>query len=79
MREESLNLIARQLAAHPGRLAVVSSSGTEAAVLLHMVASEDKTLLLIFLDNGMSFGVTQTNRVNLPSFHGLEEAQVSRP
>src|SRR5260370_5681458 len=42
----------------PGRIALVSSFGTEAAVLLHMIASIDRTLPVLFIDTGKLFGET---------------------
>ena len=42
----------------PGRIALVSSFGTESAVLLHMVAEIDRRTPVIFLDSGRLFGET---------------------
>ncbi len=43
----------------PGRIAVVSSFGTESAVLLHLVARVDRNLPVLFLDTGRHFDETQ--------------------
>lgn len=42
----------------PGRIALVSSFGTESAVLLHMVAEIDRRTPVVFLDSGRLFGET---------------------
>lgn len=41
-----------------GKIALVSSFGTEAAILLHMVAEIDRSVPVIFLDTGKLFGET---------------------
>lgn len=54
--EEALaDLVCRRFA---GTVALVSSFGAEAAVLLHMVASLDRAVPVIFLDTGKLFGET---------------------
>jgi phosphoadenosine phosphosulfate reductase len=45
-----------------GKLALVSSFGTESAVLLHMVATIDRTLPVIFLETGKLFAETMMYR-----------------
>lgn len=45
-----------------GRIALVSSFGAEAAVLLHMVARIDRQVPVIFLDTGKLFGETRRYR-----------------
>ena len=42
----------------PGRVALTSSFGAEAAVLLHLVAEVDRTTPVIFLNTGKLFGET---------------------
>ena len=49
----------------PGRIALVSSFGSEAAVLLHMAAEIDRRLPVIFLDTGKLFGETLRYRDKL--------------
>jgi phosphoadenosine phosphosulfate reductase len=46
----------------PGRLALVSSFGTESAVLLHMASVIDRRLPVIFLDTGKLFPQTMMYR-----------------
>lgn len=55
----------------PGRVALVSSFGTESAVLLHMIAAIDKALPVIFLDTGKLFGETRRYRDQLIKHLGL--------
>ena len=50
-----LDVIAAGLAAFPGRIAAVSSFGTESAVLLHMIAQVDQATPILFLDTGHLF------------------------
>ena len=55
----------------PGRIALVSSFGAEAAVLLHMVAGIEPRLPVIFLDTGKLFGETLRYRDRLVADLGL--------
>ncbi len=55
----------------PGRLAVVTSFGSESAVLLHLVAHLDPDLPVIFLDTGQHFPETLAYRDHLVSWLGL--------
>ncbi len=70
------NAITRQLA---GRIALVSSFGTESAVLLHMVAQIDKSLPVIFLDTGKLFPETLAYRDALTQRLGLGDVRAIRP
>src|SRR5262245_5055465 len=45
-----------------GRIALVSSFGAEAAVLLHLAAQVDRSLPILFLDTGKHFMETLTYR-----------------
>lgn len=54
-----------------GRLALVSSFGTESAVLLHMVAGIAPNLPVLFLDTGMLFEETRDYRDLLVARLGL--------
>jgi phosphoadenosine phosphosulfate reductase len=49
-----------------GRTAVVSSFGTESGVLLHLVASIDKTVPVIFVNTQKMFGETLAYRAPRP-------------
>jgi phosphoadenosine phosphosulfate reductase len=63
----------------PGRLALVSSFGSEAAVLLHLVASVDPTTPVIFLDTGKLFGETLRYRDKLAAELGLRDLRSITP
>lgn len=63
----------------PGRLAVVSSFGTESAVLLHMVAAIDPNVPVIFLNTGKLFGETLSYREALVERLGLTDVRDIRP
>lgn len=62
-----------------GRIALVSSFGTEAAVLLHMVSRIDAAVPVLFLDTGKLFGETLRYRDALIARLGLREVRVLRP
>jgi phosphoadenosine phosphosulfate reductase len=63
----------------PGKIALVSSFGTESAVLLHMVARIRPDLPVIFLDTGKLFGETQRYRDDLVSLLGLTDVRSVTP
>ena len=77
--------------AHPGailaaavemygdRLALVSSFGSESAVLLHMAAQVDPAIAVLFLDTGMLFGQTLDYRRSLATKLGLTGVRDLRP
>jgi phosphoadenosine phosphosulfate reductase len=54
-----------------GEIALVSSFGTESAVLLHMIANIDKATPVIFVDTGKLFGETKRYRKQLVELLGL--------
>lgn len=54
-----------------GDLAVVSSFGAESAVLLHLIASVDATIPVLFLDTGKHFAETVAYRDELAARLGL--------
>jgi phosphoadenosine phosphosulfate reductase len=62
-----------------GRLAIVSSFGTESAVLLKYVADVDPALPVLFLDTGMLFEETLDYRDRLIDFLGLTEVRSLKP
>ena len=62
-----------------GRLALVSSFGTESAVLLHMVSEIDRSLPVIFLETGKLFPETLTYRDLLVNRLGLSNVRSIRP
>lgn len=63
----------------PDRLALVSSFGTESAILLHMVSRIRPDLPVIFLDTGKLFGETQAYRRALVSRLGLTDVRAVTP
>lgn len=62
-----------------GRIALVSSFGTESAVLLHMVAGIDPATPVVVLDTLKLFGETQRYRATLVKRLGLTDIRVFRP
>ncbi len=62
-----------------GRIALVSSFGAEAAVLLHRVAQIDPAVPVIFLDTGKMFGETLRYREVLIERFGLTDVRSIRP
>src|SRR5688572_11836954 len=62
-----------------GKVAVVSSFGTESAVLLHLVASADPTIPVIFVDTQKMFPETLDYRETLTERFGLVNSSVIQP
>ena len=62
-----------------GRIALVSSFGTEAAVLLDLVAAVDPATPVLFLDTGKLFAATLGYRDALTARLGLRDVRVLRP
>ncbi len=62
-----------------GRVAVVSSFGTESAVLLHLVAQADPTVPVIFVDTLKMFPETLAYREELVERFGLSNSSVVQP
>lgn len=60
-------------------IALVSSFGTESAVLLHMVAQIDKSVPLIFINTQKIFGETLAYRDELAEQLGFTDLRVYRP
>lgn len=63
----------------PGRVALVSSFGTESAVLLHLVGQVDKAVPVIFLDTGKLFRPTLDYQKKLTALLGLTNVRTIRP
>jgi phosphoadenosine phosphosulfate reductase len=63
----------------PGRIAVVSSFGAEAAVILALVAEIDPATPVIFLDTGKHFAETLAYRDRLTAHLGLTDVRSIRP
>lgn len=72
-------ILARAYADHGQGLALVSSFGTESAVLLHMVAQIDPALPVLFLNTGKLFGETLRYRETLVAALGLTNVQTLKP
>jgi phosphoadenosine phosphosulfate reductase len=78
-------IMARELLAEmirnefPGRIALVSSFGIEAAVLLHMISTIDPATPVIFLDTGKLFGETLRYRTDLVRRFGLADVRTITP
>ncbi len=62
-----------------GEVAVVSSFGTESAVLLHLVAQADPTVPVIFVDTLKMFPETLDYRETLITTLGLTDSRVVEP
>jgi phosphoadenosine phosphosulfate reductase len=62
-----------------GRLAVVSSFGTESAVLLKLVADVDRALPVLFLDTGWLFEETLSYRDQLTAHLRLTDVRTFAP
>lgn len=75
--EELLAAVIRN--AFPGRIALVSSFGAEAALLLDMVARVEPALPVVFLDTGKLFPETLAYRDELVARLGLRDVRSVRP
>ncbi|HVJ03247.1 MAG TPA: phosphoadenylyl-sulfate reductase [Sphingomonas sp.] len=62
-----------------GDVAVVSSFGAESAALLHLVASVDPAVPVLFLDTGKHFPETLAYRDTLVGMLGLKDFRVLQP
>ncbi|MGK6319585.1 phosphoadenylyl-sulfate reductase [Sphingomonas sp. DT-204] len=62
-----------------GEVALVSSFGTESAVLLHLVASIDPSVPVLFLDTGKHFPETLAYRDELAGRLGLTDLRILTP
>ena len=77
--EDPQQIVSGALEAFKGRIAVMSSFGTEAAVLLHMVATIDPSVPVLFLNTGKLFGETLRYRDALAGQLGLTDVRDIRP
>ena len=64
---------------YPGRIALVSSFGADAAALLHMVSQIDKATPVVFVDTGQHFPETLAYRDEICAFLGLTNVIVAEP
>ena len=74
---EMLQQLLRSILA--GRVALVSSFGAESAVLLHLIASIDRDVPLIFVNTQKMFGETLAYRDELAERLGFTDLRVVRP
>lgn len=65
--------------AFKGRIAVVSSFGAEAVVMLHLIAQIDPTTPVLFLNTGKLFGETLRYRDRLQDLLGLTDVRALAP
>jgi phosphoadenosine phosphosulfate reductase len=72
-------VLAGVLAEFPGEVALVSSFGAEAAVLLHMVAGLDRDLPVLMIDSLMLFEETLQYQRELSAYLGLTNVQHLHP
>jgi phosphoadenosine phosphosulfate reductase len=63
----------------PGRIAVSSSFGAEAAVMLDLIAQVDPATPVIFLDTLKLFGETIKYRQTVTALLGLKDVRIVRP
>lgn len=73
------DVLAGVLAEFPGEVALVSSFGAEAAVLLHMLAEVDPTTPVLMIDTLMLFEETLAYQRALAAHLGLSNVQHLRP
>lgn len=62
-----------------GKIALVSSFGAEAAVLLHLVAEADPSTPVLFLNTGKHFAETLKYQQGLSAELGLQDLRVIKP
>ncbi len=73
------DLIAAVYEAYDNKFAVVSSFGTESAVLLHLTAQVDPNIPVLFLDTGKLFGETLRYKRVLIAQLGLTQVRAVKP
>jgi phosphoadenosine phosphosulfate reductase len=72
-------LVAAMLREFTGRIALVSSFGADAAVLLHLVAAADRHTPVILIDSGKLFPETLAYRDRLVARLGLTDVRAAGP
>ena len=77
--DAALALVRQAASRWAGRLAVVSSFGADAAVLLHLVGTIDRSLPVLFLDTGQHFPETLAHRDALVRRLGLRDVRSIAP
>jgi len=76
---DAKGILALVLREFPGRAAVVSSFGSESAVLLHMLSEIDPGAPVLFLNTGKLFGETLRYRDRLQDHLGLGDVRSLAP
>ncbi|MGH2340624.1 phosphoadenylyl-sulfate reductase [Segnochrobactraceae bacterium EtOH-i3] len=77
--KDAAGILRAAIAAFPGKLALVSSFGADAATLLHLVSTVEPSLPVIFIDTGKHFGDTLTYRDRLVARFGLTDVRSVGP
>ena len=77
--DDTRTMLGKLLPELAGRVAAVSSFGTEAAVLLHMIAEVDRDVPVVFVNTQKMFGETLAYRDELAEQLGLTALTVMRP
>ena len=75
-RELLDDIIHREFA---GNIALVSSFGADSVVLLHLAASVEPAVPVVFIDTGKIFGSTHRYRDEVVSLLGLKNVRMARP
>lgn len=73
------DVLSHALSGAEGRMALVSSFGTEAVVLLHMLAVRAPATPVLFLETGYHFAETLTYQMELTERLGLRDVRLLRP
>ena len=76
---DAKGILALALKEFPGKAAMVSSFGSESAVLLHMLAKIDPNVPVLFLNTGKLFGETLRYRDRLQDQLGLGDVRSLAP
>jgi phosphoadenosine phosphosulfate reductase len=76
---DAQGIVALAITAFPRRAALVSSFGSESAVLLHMAAEIDPNTPVLFLNTGKMFGETMRYRDRLQDLLGLGDLRAVAP
>ena len=76
---DAKGILALALREFPGKVAMVSSFGSESAVLLHMLSEVDPNMPVLFLNTGKLFGETLRYRDRLQEQLGLGDLRSLAP
>ncbi len=76
---DAKGILALALREFPGKVAMVSSFGSESAILLHMMAQIDANTPVLFLNTGKLFGETLRYRDRLQDTLGLGDVRSLGP